>query len=73
MVRYELIKETKNINKLINLGIVPLSIATRMQVYETYLDNIKKMKKSQAVRFTADHYQLSDSQIYKVINYMESN
>jgi len=73
MVRYELIKETKNINKLINLGIVPLSIATRMQVYETYLENIKKMKKSQAVRFTADHYQLSDSQIYKVINYMESN
>ena len=72
MVRYELIKMLPEFTKLIASGILPLSIATKLQVYETFLGELEKNEKPIAIQFTADYYNLSVSQIYKVVGFMES-
>lgn len=72
MVRYELLKEMRNMHQLVGAGIVSISMVTKLQVYETYLELLKTSKKPQAIKDTADYYNFSDSQIYKVITFMES-
>lgn len=72
MKRYELFKELPNFTKLIASGIVPISMSVKLQVYEKYLEIAKTKKKSIAIKDTADYFDLSDSQIYKVVSFMES-
>jgi len=71
MVRYELLKST-NLTPLIATGIVSINIATWLQVYETYLKELKKNTKVISIQFTSDYYSLSIQTIYKVINFMEN-
>ena len=71
MNRYELLKELNNLTKLVASGIVPISISSWLQIYETFLLEKKVNDKPTAIQFTADYYNLSNSQIYKVISFME--
>lgn len=76
MVRYELLKNLTgcvSLAKLTASGIVSISISTKLQVYETYLTELKNEKnKAVAVQSTADYYGFSIKHIYSVINFMES-
>jgi len=72
MVNYNRIKNLPELTQLIANGIVRLSISVKLQVYETYLEEIKSNEKPVAIQYTADYYNLSVSQIYKVVSFMES-
>jgi hypothetical protein len=71
MVRYELLKST-NLMPLVATGIVSINIATWLQIYETYLGELKENVKVVSIQSTADYYNLSIQTIYKVINFMEN-
>lgn len=72
MVRYELIKQQQDFNNLVKSGIIPTSIYTWLQVYETYLGETKSNEKTIAIQFTADYYNLTIQTIYRVISFMET-
>lgn len=69
--RYELIKELTNLTKLVASGIVPLGVSVKLQIYENYLDELKKNKKPVAITFTADKFGICENYVYRVINFME--
>ena len=74
MNRYEIITQLKtcsNFTQLVASGIVSLSISSWLQIYETYLNELKSNDKPTSIQFTADYYNLSNRQIYKVISFME--
>lgn len=71
--RYVLIKKMQSDNNLSNLvasGIISISIPTWLQIYETFLNEKKEYVKVVAIQNTADYYNLSNSQIYKIISFM---
>ena len=71
--RYVLIKKIQFDNNLSNLvasGIISISIPTWLQIYETFLNEKKEYVKVVAIQNTADYYNLSNSQIYKIISFM---
>lgn len=71
--RYVLIKKMQSDNNLGNLvasGIISISIPTWLQIYETFLNEKKEYVKVVAIQNTADFYNLSNSQIYKIISFM---
>ncbi len=75
MVRYEIItqlKECSNFTQLVAYGIVPLSVSSWLQIYETYLGELKENEKSTSIQFTADYYNISIQMVYKIINFMTS-
>ena len=75
MVRYEIItqlKECSNFTQLVASGIVPLSVSSWLQIYETYLGELKENEKSTSIQFTADYYNISIQMVYKIINFMTS-
>lgn len=65
------LKETNQFNKLVSSGIIPLSVSTKLMIYETYLDQVLNNKKSVAVQFTADYYKVSVQYVYQLIVFME--
>jgi hypothetical protein len=74
MNRYEILQQLKtcsNFTQLVASGIVSLSVSSWLQIYETYLIELKTNEKSVAIQFTADYYNLSTRQIYKVLSFME--
>ena len=74
MTRYEILQQLKtcsNFTQLVASGIISISISGWLQIYETYLDELKAEEKPVAIQATADYYNLSNSQIYKVISFME--
>ena len=74
MARYEILQQLKtcsNFTQLVASGIISISISGWLQIYETYLDELKANDKPTSIQFTADYYNLSNSQIYKVISFME--
>jgi hypothetical protein len=71
MVRYELLKKT-DLMPLISSGIISLNIATWLNIYETYLSELKTNVKTLSIQFTADYYNISDRHLYTIINFMEN-
>ena len=71
MVRYELLKST-NLMPLVATGIISINIATWLQIYETYLGELKENIKVVAIQSTADYYNLSERTVYNVISFMEN-
>jgi hypothetical protein len=71
MVRYNLLKAIE-LTPLVSCGIISLTIATWLQIYELYLDELKENQKVIAIQFTADYYNISERNIYKIINFMEN-
>jgi hypothetical protein len=71
MVRYNLLKSI-DLTPLVASGIISITIATWLQIYEVYLDELKENQKVIAIQFTADYYNISERNIYKIINFMEN-
>jgi hypothetical protein len=71
MVRYELLKKT-DLTPLVATGIISINIATWLNIYETYLGELKTNVKPLAIQFTADYYNVSDRHLYTIINFMEN-
>jgi hypothetical protein len=72
--RYQIIKNIQKDNKfseLVACGIISISIPTWLQFYETFLDEKKTNDKSVAIQSTSDIYGISNSQMYKIIAFME--
>ena len=71
MVRYNLLKET-NITPLVASGIISISVATWLTIYEFYLTELKDNQKVIAISFTSDYYNISERNMYKIISFMEN-
>jgi hypothetical protein len=71
MVRYELLKKT-DLTPLVATGIISINIATWLNIYETYLGELKENVKVDSIQFTADYYNVQPRNIYKIINFMEN-
>lgn len=71
MVRYELLKAT-NITPLVASGIISINVATWINIYEYYLQELKDNQKVLAISFTSDYYKISERSIYKIISFMEN-
>lgn len=71
MVKYDLLKSI-DLTPLVASGIISLTIATWLQIYELYLNELKENQKVIAIQFTADYYNISERNIYKIINFMEN-
>lgn len=72
MVRYEILKKT-DLLPLVATGIVSIDIANWLDIYEWYLKNqYGGCKKPQAIKNTADYWDISDRTLYRIINFMES-
>ena len=69
---YEVLKQTKNINTLIQIGVISCHILSWIQMYEYYLNRRKTEKKMQAYEDTADNFKISSRQVMNLVNYMES-
>ena len=71
MVRYELLKAT-NITPLVASGIISINVATWINIYEYYLQELKANEKVLAIQFTSDNYRISIPTIYRIISFMEN-
>ena len=72
--RYKILKELKENNsftKLVSSGIISISIANKLMIYEKYLQELKENQKPVAIQFTSEYYKVSVSNIYKIIVFME--
>lgn len=65
------LKETNQFNKLVSSGIISISVANKLMIYEKYLEELKHNQKPVAIQFTSDYYKISVSNIYKIIVFME--
>lgn len=75
MSRYELltnVKDTGFLADLIASGCMSLSISVWLTYYEFYLNALAGSKKSNAVKATADEFDVSERLIYKVIIFFEN-
>ena len=73
MVTYELIKKIENDSDFILLlqkGIIPLSILNKKCYYEKYLQQLNDCSNLQAIRKTADNYNVSEMTIRRAIDFM---
>lgn len=65
------LKETNQFNKLVSSGIISISVANKLMIYEKYLEEVEHNKKSVAVQFTSDYYKVTLQHIYQIIVWME--
>lgn len=71
--RYEILKDLKNkgtLTRLIGSGLMCLTIATRLEIYERYLKELKRNKKVIAIQNAANEYNISSNYVYKIIVFM---
>lgn len=71
MVRYELLKSI-NLTPLVASGIVGINIATWLQIYDYYKNELQTNNKINSIQFTADYYNISDRSVYRIISFMEN-
>ena len=71
MVRYELLKSI-NLTPLVAAGIVGINIATWLQIYDYYKNELQTNNKINSIQFTADYYNISDRSVYRIISFMEN-
>ncbi len=73
---YKLIKRLENeldFNKMLQKGIIPLSVFTKKVYYEFYLNDLKQSKDNrQSIFNTAYEYRVSEKTIQRAIKYMLS-
>lgn len=72
MTTYEtIIKQEQNILNLISIGVVPVQILDWKVYYEAYLEEINRVKKSEAVMIVGAKYDISCRMMYYIIKFME--
>ena len=72
--RYLILKELKEnnlFNKLVSSGVVSISVANKLMIYDKYLEELKENQKPVAIQFTSEYYKISVSNVYKIIAWME--
>ncbi len=75
MTRYELILEAENnplFFKLLQKGLIPLSVLDRKCYYEKYKEELKKNDKVQAISNASEDFKVHENTIRNAINIMES-
>lgn len=73
--RYEAIKDLKQkglFTKLVSLGVISIDIATRVSIYEEYVKLRKSNKKPVAISLVASSMNISVSNLYLIIRYLEN-
>ena len=73
MTNYEFLKNIDEAlyYELINRGVIPINVMTYKTIYESFLSELKKNKKSVAITFCADKYSVTERTIRNVIKFME--
>lgn len=56
--------------ELIKRGVIPINIMTYRTIYDAYLNELDKNKKSVAITFCAEKYNVTEKTIYNIINFM---
>lgn len=72
--RYKILKELKKnglFSSLVSSGIISISIANKLMIYEKYLQELDQNQKPVAIQFTSEYYKISVSNVYKIIVFME--
>jgi len=57
--------------ELIQRGIVPINIMTYRTIYECYLNELKKYKKTVAITYCAEKYRVTERTIRNAIKFMK--
>lgn len=74
MTRYETIKDLgEDFLKLINFGLIPVTILDWKVYYEAYTQEVKHYKKTEAALTVAAQYDISRRQMFRVIDFMEGD
>lgn len=58
--------------ELIKRGFLSIDLMSRITIYECFLSELKNNKKSVAITYTAEKYNLTEKTIYNIINFMKS-
>jgi hypothetical protein len=72
--RYELLVEAKEknvFNQLVYAGIISFTIANWIDIYEVYVLKSKKNSKTVSILETAEYFNTSERNLYRIIQYME--
>lgn len=73
--RYDLLLKLQAegcLTSLVASGIIPVSVATWYEIYKHYLSELIENQKVLAIQFTADQYEISESNLYRIIRFMEN-
>jgi hypothetical protein len=71
---YELLKDLEKDGKLKDLtksGIVSPIYNNYIEIFEYYKRQLRKSEKMNAIYLTAEHFNISDSSVYKIIGKMK--
>ena len=69
MTNYEFLKEV-NLIEFVKRGIVPIHIMDYLLIYDTYLLELQKNKKSVCITYCADKFNLHENSIRNIIKFM---
>jgi len=75
MTTHELILEIENnplFFKLLQKGLIPLSVLDRKCYYEKYIEELKINDKAQAIANTSEDFNVSERTIYNAIKLMDN-
>lgn len=74
MTTHQLIKQAENDSlflKLLQKGLIPLSVLDRKCYYEKYIEELKLVPKKQAIANASEDYHVSERTIIRAIKMME--
>lgn len=75
LVMYEVIKKLEDLGvykKSVNVALISTTLNAKKDVYEVFLKNTKKTKRTQAVTDTAEDVKRSESYVWNCIKIMEN-
>jgi hypothetical protein len=73
MVNYDYLINSKELDTLIKIGVVPIHIMDWMQIYKYFLDEMKLQNNQKMVCYesTAEYFKLTTKSIQNIKNFME--
>lgn len=57
--------------ELVAAGLIKLHVANWLDIYNHYIEECQSNQKTIANQFTADHWGVSERNLYRIIEYME--
>lgn len=73
--RYQLMSELRSHNllkELVARGVVNFTVVNWLEIYDHYLSECKENQKPIAIQFTADFWNVSERNLYRIISYFEN-
>jgi len=73
MNNYDFINKigTETFIQLVQRGLIPIHIMDYKSIYETYLNEMLRHKKSISILYCAEHYNVHENTIRNIIKFME--